>query len=538
MGVAHRVTLFTVLALAALAILVFDGVSADDYEWEEVEGNTFLEGFIEYGVIGPAEVEALYVHPEAGTDIVIPELVTHGIDTYSVISIASTFCDYNQIVSISIPISVSEIDINALSSKSLASIDVDENNYYFFEVDNVLFNYHYSSLVRYPPASPETVFYCPDGIASFDDYAFADAVNLQEILGIPDKFRVIGEGTFYGCTSLSLINNINGENTLPDHLIYIGSMAFGMCTSLSQITLPESLIVIDAIAFGNTAISTFHIPPSVHSIEMAAFSSCYSLEYFTVDESNTVYTTIDGVLFSKDSHLQTYTLIQYPPAKSDTLYIIPQNVNNVVSGAFTSANNLREVIINDLFISIPNGMMGYMTSLERIYIPPTTEEIGYAAFVGCTKLRTVDGGFNVIDIGDWAFAETAVTSIIGSNKVESIGEYAYAHCLNLEKAILPASLKTLHPYAFNESYNLNYVELKGKDADLKDNSLSIGTTFENVEITLSYHAGYEVSPKAFDEHTLVNFLEVGKRPYPYENLIGVAVCILVVYGIFRLFREV
>jgi hypothetical protein len=53
----------------------------------------------------------------------------------------------------------------------------------------------------------------------------------------------IGEGAFYGCSSLSAI-------TLPDGLTSIGDRTFDSCSSLSAITLPDGLTSIGQWAFG------------------------------------------------------------------------------------------------------------------------------------------------------------------------------------------------------------------------------------------------------------------------------------------------
>jgi hypothetical protein len=48
----------------------------------------------------------------------------------------------------------------------------------------------------------------------------------------------------------------------------------------------------------------------------------------------------------------------------------------------------------------------------------------------------------------------------------------------------------------------------------------------------------QLPDNVFDEYTIAHVSIIGEEPYPYENLIGVAICLLVLFFIIRLFREV
>ena len=52
----------------------------------------------------------------------------------------------------------------------------------------------------------------------------------------------IGDGTFWGCTSLTTVG-------LPATLTTIGNHAFSGCTSLATITIPAAVTTIDDAAF-------------------------------------------------------------------------------------------------------------------------------------------------------------------------------------------------------------------------------------------------------------------------------------------------
>ena len=81
--------------------------------------------------------------------------------------------------------------------------------------------------------------------------------------------------TFYFCTSLTSI-------TLPNSLMSIGNGAFYFCTSLTSITLPNSLMSIGNGAFYFcTSLTSITLPNSLTSIGERAFMFCTSLSLVT-----------------------------------------------------------------------------------------------------------------------------------------------------------------------------------------------------------------------------------------------------------------
>jgi len=73
------------------------------------------------------------------------------------------------------------------------------------------------------------------------DGAFRDCSSLQQIT-IPNSVTSIGEFAFWGCKSFQQI-------TIPNSVMSIGDEAFGWCSFLQQITLPNSVTSIGEFTF-------------------------------------------------------------------------------------------------------------------------------------------------------------------------------------------------------------------------------------------------------------------------------------------------
>ncbi|MBE6533657.1 MAG: hypothetical protein E7678_01615 [Ruminococcaceae bacterium] len=117
----------------------------------------------------------------------------------------------------------------------------------------------------------------------------------------------------------------------------------------------EIIVEIKDNAFkGCSTIESITIPSSIERIGNEAFRGCSSLIYINVDMNNENFTSIDGVLFSKNKT----RLICYPPQKSDVKYYLNSNVKTIDNYAFEGAKNITVILYSKSTSNFESISMG------------------------------------------------------------------------------------------------------------------------------------------------------------------------------------
>jgi len=191
------------------------------------------------------------------------------------------------------------------------------------------------------------------------------------------KFKVEGETV----AVVACDKNASGDLVIPSTyqgkpVTAIGDSAFMNCSSLTSVTIPDSVTSIGHAAFGLcSSLTSVTIPDSVTSIGGWAFSYCSSLTSIEVGKGNTEYSSDDGILFDKNKT----ELIQFPVGKSGH-YMIPDSITTIEGGAFISCS-----------------------SLTSVTIPESVTSIGHGAFYGCSSLTSMTFEGNAPSLGDDVF---------------------------------------------------------------------------------------------------------------------------------------
>ena len=104
----------------------------------------------------------------------------------------------------------------------------------------------------------------------------AEIVIPAEYMGLPVTH--IGEDAFANDSTITSV-------TMPDSITEIGSWAFGGCERLTSVRLSDNITTLPSRVFYRTAITSIVLPESFKVIDKYAFQSCYSLETITIPKT-------------------------------------------------------------------------------------------------------------------------------------------------------------------------------------------------------------------------------------------------------------
>ena len=257
-----------------------------------------------------------------------------------------------------------------------------------------------------------------------------------------EKF-IIPEGvTAIGQHALSTNDSLT-EIVFPSTLTTIGSYALGYNKAMTEIRFPEGLQNMgECLLYTCAELTNVYIPSTVVSIgENMLASSSYKLESFHVDENNSYYCDVDGILYNKDMT----KIVRYPLNRNTTQFDIPESVTEIANSAFDTVRNLEKLdILNHVTIigerafsmcghlkelKLPQGLteipmycIGSLYNLEKLYIPESVTNIGKVA---CTFYDTMPKIYYEGTKDDWALI-TIESGNVDFSELEFVYEYDYS----------------------------------------------------------------------------------------------------------------
>lgn len=347
------------------------------------------------------------------------------------------------------------------------------------------------------------------------------------LLGMVPVFAFAAEDEFNISNGMLIsYKGPGGHVDIPDGVRYIGYDAFRDNTNITSVSFPAS---VEQMAWD----TDFHWKP---------FDGCVNLTQIIVSPENKNFTSVDGILYSKD--MKTLELCPSGSAPAEGHLMIPDGVTNIALGAIIYndnitkitipasvtqndsilyCNKLSEIIVdpeNTVFAS-KDGVM-YSKDMKELEIYPSgitsasftmpkgVTKISRSAFYGSKNLKDIKlpDGLKEIDI--LAFAKcSSLVNINIPNSVSRIGYSAFWGCSSLVSVIVPEGLTLLDEGTFSGCTSLTSVTIPssitklyfafGRDNALKD--IYYGGTKEQWEKINFYGSQYEYDSVAIHFNT-------------------------------------
>ncbi len=272
----------------------------------------------------------------------------------------------------------------------------------------------------------------------------------------PLTYQINGDAITITDCDTSVTNVVVPATIESKPVTIIGSSAFRSCSSLTGITIPDSVTSLgDGVFSMCIALPSITIPNSVTNIGSKVFFRCTSLESIDVDPANPIYSSVDGVLFNA----ARATLILYPSMKPDTTYTIPGSVTNIVEWAFRFATSITNITVGAGVFFYDNS---FLEAYELLSIDVDSQHPDYTSVdgvlfnkdqtrlvawpAGRTGTYTVPDG--VTTLGSDSFSQSGLTGVTLPNSLTNIVDWAFSECHSLTSIAVPSSVTSIGRYAF------------------------------------------------------------------------------------------
>ena len=324
-----------------------------------------------------------------------------------------------------------------------------------------------------------TSVYCkgdaPDGGSDLSIFGGATNATVYYLPGTKGWAKTFGgrpaflSDQDYLCTmetntiTIAAYKGAGGAVTMPSKInglpvTRIGESAFRGCSTLTSITIPSSVRVIDAWTFLDcSSLTSLTIPNSVTNIGEWAFARCVALTNVVLSSK---VTAINGQTFWFCYGLTEIT--------------IPNGVTKIGRQAFKRCP-LITVKIPDGVKAIEEEAFSECKNLARVTVPSSVTSIGQNAFASCSGLNSI-----TVDAANPSYCssedgvlfnkeKTCLVSYPGGkagnfdipSSVTKISDAAFQNCTYLTSVTIPDSVTMIDTGAFSGCHNLTGIYFKG-----------------------------------------------------------------------------
>ena len=324
----------------------------------------------------------------------------------------------------------------------------------------------------------------PNGVEIIEDSAFSYCSSLTKIT-LPDTIWSIG----------SLYNTPIVPSS-GDGVIYIDNFAYAYSGNASEVSIrPGTVGLNDNLFAYNNSLTSVIIPEGVVSIGHNVLNDCQNLTSLNIPTSVKRIGSIDPSRSS--SWAQSYCSdinnqyenvvyinnIAYSTISNLSTYNLKNNTIGIADGVFYSNSNLTNITIPNSVTYIGSSAFGECSNLTSITIPNSVTYIGIGAFQDCESLANVTISNNIIHIEGSTFSGcTELTNIVIPNSVIGIDQYAFYRCTNLANITMSNNISVIENMAFGGCSSLTKVIIPDSIASIGSDSFSSSRSLSEISI--------------------------------------------------------
>ena len=335
------------------------------------------------------------------------------------------------------------------------------------------------------------------------DYAFSNCPNLKTFT-IPASVRHIGYKAFFGCKALQSV-------TIPEGVTSIGGLAFADCNalvdvifnatrctgaskiengqplsafhnskSIKNVTLGADVETLpDYLFFGCSSLNTVNIPQKVKTIGNNTFAGCINLTTINYNsercEETLAFNGCSVVNLTVGNNVKSIPNFAFTDCVRLNDFVLPSTVENIGKYAFKGCANIKKITLPEQLKTIEGGAFEDCGNLREVYFnaidckaiveysdnalkqdnSPLLAELANPEKYANEQLAAIDSQLFIIPV----FHNTSLRKVILGPKVETISDYMFYQCHDIEEATFNKVLKTIGKFAFYEARSLRYIYL-------------------------------------------------------------------------------
>lgn len=260
--------------------------------------------------------------------------------------------------------------------------------------------------------------------------------------------------------------SVNASDSISDGFVYEihrdkEIWINGYSGTKTNVVIPEKIngkpVTTISLSTGDLSqIKSIKIPSTVTWVVPQAFSYCSELRTIIVDSANPKYTSVDGVVFSKDKK----ELIACPCGKKG-VYTVPSGVKVIADRAFKNCTLITDVVFSDSVERISEQAFYGCTNYKKIKLGKNVNSIEHLAFNNTAWERTLPKGDVYLDQFYYAYNGTmpSGTTVRIKDGTKFVAASAFADCDGLKGVVLPDSLQAIGDFSFKNCINMNNITL-------------------------------------------------------------------------------